>query len=122
MSNPNKRKGTSWEVAIRDAGNDILDEEGQPGTIYRPAPNGRADIGDLNGMSPFVGQAKNWADLGAALREGVDGARKQARNAGEEFGVAFIKRRRKSTREGYAVMQIDDFFRLLARLRAAEQD
>lgn len=116
-----KRKGTAFESALRNLGNEVLVEEGLDGTIYRPAQEGFADTGDLHGMSPFIGQAKNWKDLTGALREGVDGAQVQAQRAGEDFGVAFIKRPRKGVAEAYAVLPAEVFFRLLARLRRSEQ-
>lgn len=115
MANPNKRKGTAWEVALRDFLNEALDGLGK---VYRPAQEGYKDTGDLHGLSPFIGQAKNWKDLPAALREGTDGAEKQATHAGETYGVAFIKRARRSTGEGYAVMKVRDFAAFLADYRA----
>ena len=103
MSNANKRKGTQWEVDLKGLLNTIL---GDRTKVYRPAQSGFKDEGDLNGLSPFVGQAKNYADLPTALRNGTDGAEQQAQNAGEKYGVAFIKRARRSTGEGYAVMKV----------------
>lgn len=117
-----KRKGTAFESALRNLGNEVLVEEGLPASIYRPAQEGFRDTGDLHGMSPFIGQAKAWKDLTGALREGVDGAQLQAHHAGEDFGVAFIKRPRKPIADAYAVLPAEVFFRLLARLRKAEQE
>lgn len=114
MANANKAKGTRWESALRD----YLRDAGID--AYRPAQEGRADVGDLHGVDPFIGQAKDWRDLAAALREGVDGAQIQARNAGRAYGVAFVKRARAATGRGYAVMTVDTFVRVLRRLRDAE--
>lgn len=122
MANPNKAKGTRFESELRDLGNGILEEEGLSPSIYRPAQTGFRDTGDLHGLSPFVGQAKNYRDTVTALRVGVDGAQVQAENAGEPFGVAFVKRPRKGAAEAYAVVPARVFFRLLARLRRAEQE
>lgn len=116
-----KRKGTAFESALRDLGNDVLEAEGQGRPIYRPAQEGFRDTGDLHGMSPFIGQAKNYKDTVTALREGVDGAQAQKVHAGEDFGVAFIKRHRRPVADSYAVLPAREFFRLLARLRRAEQ-
>ena len=117
MSNPSKRKGTEWEVALKDFLNGVL---GHRTKVYRPAQSGFKDEGDLHGLSPFVGQAKNYKDLAAALREGTDGAETQAGHAGETYGVAFIKRARRSVAEGYAVMKVTswaEFFRDYLDLR-----
>lgn len=121
MSNPNKARGTAFESALRNLGNEVLVRAGLRPTVYRPAPSGWLDEGDLHGMSPFIGQAKAYKDLATALREGVDGAQRQKVAAGEEFGVAFIKRPRRNVTDAYAVLPASEFFRLLARLRKAEE-
>jgi hypothetical protein len=110
VTSPNKRKGSTWE---RD-----LERFLAPLGAHRPRHQwGHEDSGDLHGLSPFVGQAKNYASVADALREGVAGAERQAVVAGEQFGVAFVKRRGKGAADGYAVMRIDTFARLLAHLR-----
>jgi hypothetical protein len=114
VANRHKAKGTRWESALRD----FFRAAGLP--AYRPAQEGRLDVGDLHGLDPFVGQAKDYADTVTALRVGVDGAELQAGNAGRSFGVAFVKRARASTARGYAVTSVETFARLLLRLRAAE--
>lgn len=125
MSNPRKAKGTKWETEIKGFANRVL---GARAKVYRPAQEGFADTGDLHGVSPFVIQAKNWKDLVGALRVGVDGAVKQARAAGERWGVAVIKRHRRPVGEAYAVMRLVDwleFYRdyldLVARVEALER-
>lgn len=114
MSNANQDKGKRWERALRDY------FRGRGIAAYRPAQEGRADVGDLHGLSPFVGQAKDWADLAGAVRAGTDGAVDQATRAGEPFGVNLVKRRRAGPDRAYAVMTGDTFVRVLLRLRAAE--
>lgn len=111
MSNPNKQKGTQLESAVRD----FLKAQGID--AYRPAQEGFKDVGDIRGVSPFTIQAKNWRDLPAALREGVDGANKQRVNAGERWGVAAIKRPRKGVADTYVVMDLATFAEVLAELR-----
>ncbi len=111
VSNPAKAKGTALESAVRD----FLKEHGI--SAYRPAQEGHKDTGDLHGVSPFIIQAKNWRDLPAALREGVDGANKQRVNAGERWGVAAIKRPRKGVADTYVVMDLATFAEVLAELR-----
>lgn len=113
MSNPAKRKGTAFESEIVA----FLKSRGVP--AYRPAQSGARDVGDVHGVSPFVIQAKNWRDVTSALREGVDGAQLQARNAGETYGIAVVKRARKPVGEAYAVMRLEDLAALILQLRDA---
>lgn len=115
----NKSKGTKWETdLVRTLGKFWRGREGlQP---RRVAQTGQADAGDLHGMDPFVGQAKNWQSWQDAIREGLDGAERQKVVAGRPYGVAFVKRARKSVGQGYAVMTVETFARLLLRLRRAE--
>jgi hypothetical protein len=116
----NKRKGTAWESALVAALSGLF--RGRYGLApRRVAQEGYLDTGDLHGIEPFVGQAKNWRSWEDAIREGLDGAEAQARRAGQPFGVAFVKRVRRSTGAGYAVMTVATFARLLVRLRGAEE-
>ncbi|QNJ56535.1 RusA-like Holliday junction resolvase [Arthrobacter phage Elezi] len=110
----NKSKGTKWETDLVK----FFTERGIP--ARRVAQEGFKDSGDLHGLSPFVGQAKNWKSWEDAIREGLDGAERQKINAGEPYGVAFVKRVRKGTGEGYAVMTVATFADLLRRLYRAE--
>lgn len=114
MSHPNKAKGSRFEAALREWFRAVGI------AAYRPAQEGHHDVGDLHGLSPFIGQAKDWENVTAALRVGVDGAQTQARHAGEPFGVAFIKRRRAGIGACYAVLTVSTFAQVLLRLRAAE--
>jgi hypothetical protein len=116
VANRNKAKGTRWESAVRD----FFRSVGIP--AYRATQEGRLDVGDLHGLDPFVGQAKDYADTVTALRVGVEGAEVQARNAGRDYGVAFVKRARASTERGYAVLTIGTFAKVLRRLREAEDE
>lgn len=114
-----KDKGTAWETAL------VRSLSAFWGGRYGLAPRrvaqeGFKDSGDLHGISPFIAQAKNWTSWQAAIREGLDGAEKQKVNARELYGVAFVKRARKPTGDGYAVMTVATFARLLLRLRRAE--
>src|SRR5205085_1983276 len=87
----------------------------------RVAQAGIADTGDVHGISPFVGQAKAYASVTDAVRLGVAGAVVQAKRAGEDYGVAFVKKPRHAAGEAYAVMRLEDFARVLLRLRRAEE-
>lgn len=115
----NKSKGTAWETALVKAlsafwrGRHNLEPR-------RVAQEGFKDSGDLHGMSPFIGQAKNWKSWEDAIREGLDGAEKQKVHADELYGVALVKRVRKSTGGGYAVMTVATWAQLLIRLKRAE--
>ncbi|MFG3710106.1 hypothetical protein [Micromonospora sp. NPDC047730] len=115
MSNPNGAKGSRWERALR------VFFRAASIKAFKPYAEGRHDVGDLHGLSPFIGQAKDWRSWEDAMREGLDGAEKQRVHAGEHYGVAFVKRARRSTGDGYAVMRVVTFARLLRRLRRAEE-
>ena len=87
----------------------------------RVAQAGFEDLGDVHGISPFVGQAKAYASLTDALRIGVPAAVIQAGRAGEDYGVALVKRPRAAAGDCYAVLRLQDFARVLLRLRRAEE-
>lgn len=114
MANAAKAKGTRWERDLREFFRSLAIG------AYRPAQEGFRDVGDLHGLDPFVGQAKDWKDTVAALRVGTDGAEVQARNAGRDYGVNFVKRARAGVAKGYAVMSVSTFALVLKRLQAAE--
>ena len=119
MSNPAKAKGTAWESAlVRSLSGFFAGRHGL--APRRVAQTGVLDTGDLHGLSPFVGQAKNYKDLTAGLREGLEGAEVQSKRAGEPFGVAFVKRVRKPTELAYAVTTVQTWARVVVRLRRAE--
>lgn len=106
----NKAKGTRWEVAVRDYLNAAPN-----GNInaYRPAQEGFRDTGDLHGVPFFAVQCKDWREVMSAIREGLDGVQKQKVNAQRPFGVNIVKRARKPVADGYVVMTLADFRRLV---------
>lgn len=104
MSNPNKARGSAWELAVR---RQLHHVHGLDTT--RPWQEGHEDTGDMHVEGMFAGQAKNYANVADALRNGVEGALRQSKAAGLRWGVAFVKRRGKGAGEGYAVMRIDDW-------------
>lgn len=117
----NKAKGTKWETdLVRVLGGFFADRFGL--APRRVAQEGFNDTGDLHGLSPFIGQAKNWRSWEAAIREGLDGAELQRVRARELYGVALVKRARKPVGGGYAVMTVATFARLLLRLKRAEAE
>ncbi|UJQ87175.1 holliday junction resolvase [Arthrobacter phage BaileyBlu] len=114
-----KQKGTAWETALVKYLGEIFG--GRFGLVpRRVAQEGFKDTGDLHGLGPFIAQAKNWASWQDAIREGLDGAEKQKTNAGADYGVALVKRARRGTGEGYAVLTVETFARVLLRLQRAE--
>lgn len=112
-----KRKGTAWETALVN----YFKENGLP-SARRVAQQGREDLGDIHGISPFIGQAKNYRSIVDGLNEGVKGANDQRIRAGEDFGVALVKRPGKGVAQGYAVMTVEQFTDLLVRLKQAEEN
>ena len=112
MTNPAKAKGTRWESDLKN----YFNERGIP--ARRVAQSGQLDVGDIHGIDPFVGQAKAYRSVVDGIREGVHGATVQAKRAGQPYGVAFVKRPGKSTADGYAVMDIATFTRLLQHLQS----
>jgi hypothetical protein len=108
VANPNKAKGSRWELDVRRE----LEAHGL--LVTRPWQEGHQDAGDMHIEHEVVGQAKNYANLADALREGVDGAVRQAAVADLTAGVAFVKRRGRGAAEGYAVMRIEDWAWLMS--------
>lgn len=114
-----KQKGTAWETAlVRFLGDAFGGRFGL--APRRVAQEGYNDSGDIHGISPFVAQAKAYKSWEDAIRLGLDGVEKQKLHAGEPYGVAFVKRVRRSVGQGYAVMTVATWARLLLRLRRAE--
>ena len=115
MANPNARKGNAWETKIlnflRDAG------------LYavKPRQEGFLDVGDIH-APPFVIQAKDYSDLLAGIRAGVDGYQVQRSNAGLPYGVAVVKRARKPVEDAYVVIRLGDLPDLIKAAQKAEQD
>ncbi len=113
MSNPNKAKGDRWELAAVTYLREWLGRN-----VIRPRQEGYEDIGDIH-ISPFAIQAKDEArhNFSGYVRD----AEKQADAAGEDYGVALVKRRTVGPRLAYAVMTLETFRRVVTRLRRAEE-
>lgn len=109
MANPNKAKGTRHETEIVN----YLNSEGL--NVYRPAPGGPRDTGDIHGLPLFAIQAKNWKSIADAVREGTDGVEKQRANLKVPFGINIVKRPRKGIADAYVVMRMSTFVALLRR-------
>ena len=111
MSNPNKNKGSRFELDIERA----LRNYGI--RAKRPRQTGHADVGDIHVGDDVVIQAKNWANLAAAMTAGVDGAQRQAIAAHRPYGIAVVKRPRKGTDEAFAIVPLRVLAQLLIEAR-----
>lgn len=111
MASANKAKGARWELDIVRY---LAAAFGR--RVRRPHAEGFEDVGDIH-LSPFVLQAKNYADVATALRVGVEGAEIQATRAGEPYGVAVIKARGKGAEHAYVAMSLRQFRILVADYR-----
>jgi hypothetical protein len=112
MSNPNKAKGDQWErdtVAVFQA-NGLHHVERAYGA-------GRHDDrGDLAGLPRWIVDCKNHATL--KLSEWIDSVHAKKRRPGD-YGAVIIKRRLRGAEEGYVVLRLDDFTRLVAEAENA---
>lgn len=115
MPNPNGAKGADHERRVRAYLAEVFGR-----SVHRPRQEGWADVGDLH-LSPFVLQAKNWADTTAALNVGVRDSEIQAERAEEPYGAAVIKKRGANVSEARVAMTLRTFRRLLTRLLRAEE-
>ncbi|MFE2410863.1 hypothetical protein ACFXDE_21215 [Kitasatospora sp. NPDC059408] len=132
MANRSKAKGTAWESAVADYLNEQLGQYRElwkdddravrwkdpldPDNVRRNVQEGAADIGDL-GVRPFAGECKaeKQFDLASYVRQ----AEAEAKNAGQPFGVAYVKRPRAKTEDGYAVTSIRTHAAIVKALREA---
>lgn len=116
MAHPNAAKGAKWERDVTR----YLREHLDPAT-RKPRQEGLGDVGDIHSAGAVV-QAKDWKDWKAAIREGLDGAVKQAGNANLWPPAAVVKRARRPVGEAYTILRLDDFIALVKAARAAERD
>ncbi|MCX4663370.1 hypothetical protein [Streptomyces uncialis] len=99
MSNPNKRKGTAWESAVRDYlntayglvdGSGMLRDPFDPMNVRRAAQEGSRDVGDVHAV-PFILECKDVRN--PAVPTWLRQAETEARNAGFPYGVVVHKTR-----------------------------
>ena len=109
MTNPSKAKGTRWEVAVAT----FLREAGFI-EVYRMAQTGEFDAGGLGGISEVAFECRDRNRL--TLAENVDDANSRAINKKAKYGVTVMKRRGRKAADGYVVMDLATFARLLADL------
>lgn len=102
--NAPKKRGTTFETAVVRC----FDSHGV--YAHRNAPAGILDIGDLTVPDwNLIVECK--ATRALAIAEAVDEAQMEALRAGQDFGLAVIKRRMANVGQSYAVMALDDFIR-----------
>lgn len=109
MSNPSREKGTRWESSVaaffRDRGHT---------EVFRLAPAGAQDAGDIGGLRDFALECRDRSKFN--LAENVRDADLRAHHKQCRFGVAILKRRGRSTGEGYAVMTLATFVDIVTAL------
>lgn len=102
-----KKAGTAWETEIVE----VLIANGWPHAERRRL-SGAHDKGDIAGVPGIVIEAKNTNRL--AVAAAVDEACVEALNANAPVGVAWFKRKGKtSALDGYVLMSGDNFLRLI---------
>lgn len=104
MSNPSRRKGTAWEVAVADFFNA---RQTFGTTVFRAPLWGAADKGDLVNTGPFTVQCK--AVKAIDLARFTDEVEEQRQNGSQRWGVVVVKRRNHSAEKAYAVMTLATF-------------
>ena len=116
MANRHKAAGTRWESAVV-----AYLREGDPTAVdvRRVAQTGRVDIGDVHAY-PFAVECK--AERTFRLAEYIREAEREADAAGMPYGVAVVKARGRPVAEGYVVMSLATFRRLLRDLRDRPDD
>ena len=102
MSNPSKRKGTSFEVAVVD----FLRTHGFP-WAHRKVQAGSNDEGDIQLSQHIVLECKSTKSI--TLASFVDEAVIEAQHADVPFGAAVVKRIGKNVSHAYVVMPLCDW-------------
>ena len=107
-ANPSGRKGADWEQKVAD-----YLKEAFP-LAERRVKNGRYDRGDTSGVPNVCIEAK--AERSIVLPGYLDELEVEQANADARFGFVFVKNRRHSVRDGYAVMTLEKAVALLRLL------
>lgn len=111
MSTPSRRKGTTFESAVRDY---LNASQAFANTVQRAPLWGAADAGDLLNTGEFTFELKAVKSI--TLADFLDQARTEAKNAGTRWGAAVIKRRNKSIKDSYVVMALEDYLDMIGEL------
>ena len=109
MTNPSKARGTRWEVAVAT----FLRASGFT-EVYRMAPAGEFDAGDLGGIPEVAFECRDRNRL--TLSENVDDANERAHHKGADYGVTIMKRRGRGAGDAYVALDLTTFVRLLQEL------
>lgn len=110
--NPSKRKGTAWEVRVRD----YLCANGLD--VYRPAQAGKNDKGDLIGVPHWTIECKSTKaiTLASFMKEAED----EAKKGQTAYHAVVINRRMKHVSQAYAVIPLWAFVDLIGALGTVE--
>jgi hypothetical protein len=106
MANPQKAKGSKWELDVAR----YFNERGFPDVERRYGAGATLDKGDINGVKDTVVEAKNWAKI--TLSTIMDEALVEQKNAKKRFGISVIKRRNRNVKEAYVVMTLEQWIDL----------
>jgi len=106
VTNPNKAKGSKWELDVAK----YFNERGFPEVERRYGAGATLDKGDINGVKDTVVDAKNWAKI--SLSTIMDEALVEQKNAKKKFGISVIKRRNRNVKEAYVVMTLEQWIDL----------
>jgi len=106
MTNPNKAKGSKWELDVAK----YFNERGYPEVERRYGAGATLDKGDINGVKDTVVEAKNWAKISLSII--MDEALVEQKNAKKRFGISVIKRRNRNVKEAYVVMTLEQWIDL----------
>lgn len=88
MPHPSKRKGDEAEREIAAVLGQLLGLD-----VRRMLGAGRQDdVGDLHGIPGVCAEVKNYRDVTAAIRDGLNDLDREQPNSGEPFGVVFVRR------------------------------
>ena len=100
--NASKNKGDRAELEIARILHDLTGDN-----VRRKLGAGRSDDeGDLEGLTDTTAEVKAYADVLAAIRDGLADLEREQVNAGTVFGVLFVKR----PRSGWiAVMTVEQW-------------
>lgn len=101
MSNPSKRKGTAFEVAVCD----YLRTHGFP-YVERRAIRGSKDCGDIAGIPGVVLECK--AEKIITLAAYMDELEAEKVNDGAKAGLVVVKRRNAGIERAYCVAELKD--------------
>jgi len=106
MTNPNKAKGSKWELDVAK----YFNERGFADVERRYGAGATLDKGDINGVKDTVVEAKNWAKI--VLATIMDETLVEQKNAKKKFGIAIIKRRNKNVKDAYVMMTLEQWIDL----------